>query len=270
MTAETVGVPASRGDTGTPTPPTTRFRRIQRGRWHSYELDGQRIPGVTTLIRDGIPKPALIDWAARATAEYAADHIDDLSRLERDAAVDLLKTAHRRSTTAAAAKGTEIHGIAQAITEGRTVDVPDTVTGYVDAYLAYIGDWQPEPIAIEAPVINRRWRYAGTLDLLEHLPDIGPAVVDVKTGGSGIWPETCLQIAAYRSAEHWLDPDNREQPMPATVAGFGLWLSDDGTYELLPVESGPDIFNVFLHVAHVAAFQGRKKDDLIGMPLAAP
>ena len=119
------------------------FRRVQRGKWHSYELDGQRIPAVTTLIRDGIPKPNLIDWAAQAAAEYAADHIDDIARLERDAAVDLIKNAHRRSRNFGAAKGTEIHGYAQALAAGAHVDVPENATGYVDAYLAFLDDWQP-------------------------------------------------------------------------------------------------------------------------------
>jgi hypothetical protein len=184
--------------------------------------------------------------------------------------VDLVKTAHRRTTTAAAAKGTEIHGYAQALAAGEPVDVPEAAAGYVDGYLAYLEQWRPELVAVEAPLVNRRWRYAGTLDLLVHLAGLGLVVVDVKTGGSGVWPETCLQIAAYRAAEHYLDADSREQPMPQTVAGYALWLSDDGSYELLPVESGPDLFAVFLHVAHVATFMGRAKDDLIGLPLAAP
>lgn len=274
MTAETVGAPASSTggtDTGAPTTTTrSRFRRIQRGRWHSYELDGQRLPTVTQLIRDGIPKPNLIDWAARSAAEYAADHVDEIARLERAAAVDLIKTAHRRTTSAAATKGTEIHGYAEKLAAGEPVDVPEAAAGYVDAYMAFLDQWQPEVIAVEAPVVNRRWRYAGTLDISARLRHIGAVVIDVKTGGSGVWPETCLQIAAYRAAELFLDVDNREQPMPTTVAGYALWLSDDGSYELLPVESGPDIFAVFLHVAHVAAFMGRAKDDLIGFPAEAP
>ena len=272
MTAD-VGAPAPAGSLGadardTRTP--SRFRRIQRGRWHSYELDGQRLPTVTQLIRDGVPKPNLIDWAARVAGEYAADNVDQIARLERDAAVDLIKSAHRRTTSSAAAKGTDIHRLAERLADGQTVDVPEATAGYVDAYVAFLDDWQPEVIALEAPVVNRRWRYAGTLDQLTHLPGIGPVVIDVKTGASGVWPETCLQIAAYRAAEHYLDAQGVEQPMPATVAGYAVWLGDDGSYELLPVESGPDIFAVFLHVAHVATFMGRAKDDLIGLPLAAP
>jgi hypothetical protein len=245
------------------------FRRVQRGRWHSYELDGQRIPGVTTMIGKGVPKPNLIDWAARIAAEYAADHIDEISPLERDAAVDLIKNAHTRSRNTAAAKGTEIHALAVRLRAGEPVEIPETIAGYVDAYLRFLDDWQPETIAVETPCCNRRWRYAGSFDELCRIAGL-LGILDIKTGGSGVWPETCLQIAAYRNAEIILDADGREQPMPATDAGWALWLGDDGAYELLPVESGPDIFAVFLHACHVAAFMERAKDDLIGLPLAAP
>jgi hypothetical protein len=245
------------------------FRRVNRGRWHSYELNGKRIPSVTKLIGDGIPKPNLIDWAAKIAAEYAADHIDEIAPLERAAAIDLIKNAHSRSRNFAAAKGTEIHGIAQRLAAGEQVDVPETITGYVDAYLAFTEDWQPEPLAVEAAIVNVRWRYGGTFDLLARIGE-EITLIDIKTGGSGVWPETCLQIAAYRGAEKMLGPDGKEMPMPATDSGHALWLLDDGSYELLPVESGPDIFAVFLHACHVAAFMDRKKDDLIGLPLATP
>jgi len=245
------------------------FRRIQRGRWHSYQLDGRKVPSVTRLIGDGAPKPNLIDWAARSAAEYAADNIDQISGLERDAAVDLIKSAHRRSTSKAAAKGTEIHRLAEQLAAGETVEVPETVVGYVDAYSAFLDDWQPEFAALEAALLHRRWLYAGTLDALARLAGVD-AVIDIKTGGSGVWPETCLQLAAYRHAEVILDEHGAEHPMPATTAGYALWLQDDGSYELLPVESGPDMFAIFLHVCHVAAFMGREKDDLIGVPMLAP
>lgn len=247
------------------------FRAIKRGRWHSYELDGARIPSVTKLISDGMPKPNLIDWAARAAAEYAADHVDDIGRLDRDAAIDLIKSAHRRTTSAGAAKGADIHTVAQTLAAGGAVEVPEAIAGYVDAYVHFLEDWAPAVVAIEAPVVNRRWRYGGRFDVLEVLAGHElPSLVDVKTGGSGVWPETCLQVAAYRAADTMLDPAGTEAPMPPTNGGYALWLADDGTYELMPLECGDDVFAVFLHVAHVAAFMDRDRDDLIGLPLAAP
>jgi len=247
------------------------FQRVQRGKGHSYQLDGVKLPGVTTLINGGVPKPALIDWAARVAAEFTADHVDELSRMgDRAAIVDLVKGAHRRSTNAAAAKGTEIHGLAQRLASGEAIDVPVEIEGYLDGYVAFVDDWAPEVIALEAPIVNRRWFYGGTFDMLARLRDGSVSLIDIKTGGSGVWPEACLQIAAYRAAESLLDADGHEVPMPATTAGHALHLKDDGSYELLPVESGPDIFAVFLHCAHVAGFTKRRKDDLIGLPLDRP
>lgn len=245
------------------------FRRVNRGRWHSYEADGHRVPGVTTLLGAGVPKPNLIGWAARVAAEYAADHVDEIARLDRDGAVDLIKGAADRSRNRAALRGTAIHQLAEQIADGHAVNVPDEHAGHIDAYLRYIDDWHPETIAVEGPILSRRWQYAGTFDWVGRLHG-DTVMVDIKTGATGVWPETCLQLAAYRHAEVTLDAAGREVPMHATSAGYALWLSDDGTYELLPCESGPEMFAVFLHACHVGGFMGRKRDDLIGLPLAAP
>jgi hypothetical protein len=201
-------------------------------------------------------------------AEYAADHLDEIAPLDRDAAVDLIKNASNRAKNFAAAKGTEIHNLAQRVTAGEPVEVPDAIAGYVDAYLAFLSDWSYQAIATEGSCASRRWQYAGAFDTMGTLAG-QMAIIDIKTGGSGIWPETCLQVAAYRHAEITLDEGGREIPMPTVDAGYGLWLTDTG-YELLPLECGPDIFAVFLHAGHVTAFSDRKKDDLIGLPLATP
>jgi hypothetical protein len=246
------------------------FRRIRRGKWWSYEIDGHRVAGVTTMIGKAVPKPALIDWSARMSAEWAVDNIDTIARMDRAAAVDAIKGAANRSKNFAGAKGTAVHGYAQRIAHGDKVQIPDELVGYVDGYLSFIEDWQPETIAVEAAIANRTRRYAGTFDLLARLRGELVSLIDIKTSGSGVWPETCLQIAAYRNAEVMLDADGREVPMPVTDAGHALWLGDDGTYELLPVESGDDIYRAFLHACALAKFMERAKDDLIGLPLSVP
>jgi len=250
------------------------FIRRPSGRYWRYELDRKKVPSVTTLINAGVPKPALVGWAARIAAEYTAEHIDEIARLDKPAIVELVKGAADRERNAAAATGTDVHKLAERLAGGEHVDVPEGLAGLVDGYLAFVNDWQPEIVAVEAGICNRRWWYAGTFDILARFNDVC-ALVDIKTGASGVWPDACLQIAAYRHAEVMLDPEGREVPMPATQAGYALWLTGDGGYQLLPMESGPDIFAVFLHAAHVAAFTTRAKDDrkvdeLVGLPLENP
>ena len=61
------------------TPPN---RRVNSGRGHRYvDAYGRKVPGVTTVIGNGVPKPALVGWAARTTAAYAIDYWDELAEL---------------------------------------------------------------------------------------------------------------------------------------------------------------------------------------------
>ena len=55
------------------TPPARRIDKMAFGKPTHYYQDanGNRIPGVTTILNEGLPKPALINWAANATAEAA-------------------------------------------------------------------------------------------------------------------------------------------------------------------------------------------------------
>ena len=58
---------------------TSRLQRRNYGNGHGYQLDGRKVPGVTS-ITGKLDKPALIGWAARTAAGYAVDHWDELSR----------------------------------------------------------------------------------------------------------------------------------------------------------------------------------------------
>src|SRR5690606_40669257 len=54
------------------------LRRYETARGHWYKLDGVKVDGVTTLISQGLPKPALMYWSARVVAEYVADNLDQV------------------------------------------------------------------------------------------------------------------------------------------------------------------------------------------------
>jgi hypothetical protein len=225
-------------------------------------LDGEKVDSVTTVIGDGIPKPALVGWAANTTAGYAVDNWDELSGLGVAERLRTLEKARWNVTKAATARGTDVHKLAQRLAAGEEVQVPEPLTGHVDAYLQFVEDWQPREILVEVPVFNRAQRYAGTLDLIADLADGNRWLLDLKTSGSGIWPETALQASAYRNAEFYLDADGREQPMPPVDFCGAVWLRADG-YDLHPVEADARAFRVFLYARQVAAFAKAPREEWV-------
>lgn len=243
--------------------------RIDRGRGHSYLLDGRKVPGVTTIIGNGLPKPALINWAGNVTAEYAVDHWDELGTESPSKRIALLKKARYIDRDAAANRGTQVHRLAEQLVRNIEVDVPDELAGHVDSYLKFLADWDPQPVLVEASVFSRKQRYGGTLDLVADLPNIGKRLLlDVKTNRSGPFGEVALQLAAYRYADFYIDDDLTEHDMPA-VDGCGvIWVRSDG-YELVPVTADEHQFRSFLYVAQVAQFADTSR-DLIGEALTPP
>ena len=278
-----------------PRPPTRRVRAGKSG--HRYIVDGKNYSGrgVTKLIGDGIPKPALIGWAARITAEAAVYERDTWLPMATGgrpkAAIEWLKEARWQSTNEAAVRGTDVHVLAARLADGETVDVDDRTASLVDAYLAFRDDFLPENELSERMIVNRTHVYAGTFDLVadlvayEWVPELGKArhklddaeaelldegkltvrparvLVDYKTGASGIYPEATIQLAAYRNAEAMLpgleaNPED-ELPMPEVDFAAVLWLRDDATYELRPVLADERAFKVFLYGAQIARFAGR-------------
>lgn len=234
------------------------FRRINRGRNHTYQ-DGERaIVGVTTIISKGLPKPALVSWAARETAEFAADHVGLLNNLEREEAVDLLKGAPWRDRDRAANRGTEVHGLAEKLAQGVEVDVPEELVGHVDAYLKWREEWQPTEEMVEVPVLNRTWRYAGTADRIS-LIDGKRTLIDFKTNRSGPFGEVALQLCAYGRAEVYLDGKGREQPMPEIEQYLCVWLKADG-YEVLRVDVGEREWQTFLWIYEVGRWLEERAD----------
>ncbi len=155
----------------------TGYQREQRGlkfypKSHRYKLDGQWVPGVTTILNKGIAKPFLVDWAAREVAKYAADNLDVLNNIEdTDARYDLLKTAHNRHRDRAAVRGTDVHAYADKLIHGEEIDVPEHLAGYVEGCARFLDAWQPSVGRTERPTASREHWYAGTPDAVVATPD---------------------------------------------------------------------------------------------------
>jgi hypothetical protein len=267
-------------------------RRYDTGRGHYYKLDGDKVDGVTSILGDGWPKPALVYWAANTVSEYVADRLaydedtdqwnpaqllaDLEAKAQRDrrkwrpgsriAIVENLKRVQWDERDAAANKGTTVHKFAERLARGEEVDVPEPLVGHVDSYLRFREEWEPTDELLELVVVNRRHRYMGTLDLICRIGGMW-WLIDIKTNRSGIFPETAYQLTAYRHAETYIDGDGVEQPMIPVDRVAALWLRADG-YDLIPVQADERAFRRFLYIQQVAIAQ--KDDTVLGEALAPP
>lgn len=248
------------------TPP---IRRRNTGRSHSYvDANGLKVPGVTTIISDGIPKPALINWAGDATAEAAVDRWDELAAMSPSVRLKTLKKARYDDRDQAANKGTAVHRLAEQLVKGVEVEVPDALAGHVESYVKFLDEFDVQPVLVEATVVSHKHGYAGTLDLLAALRGAAGRLLDVKTSRSGIFGETALQLAAYRYADAYVDEHGVEQPMPDVEWTGAVHVRGDG-YSLIPVEAGPAQFRAFLYAQQVGQFVNGSR-DLIGEAVAPP
>jgi hypothetical protein len=246
-------------------PPT---RRINRGRGHSYLLDGEQADGITWIINQGVSKPALVAWAARQSAGYAIDNWDSLAELNSSERMRKIEGARFESLRGASVRGTDVHQLALRLAAGEEVDVPEHLEGHVDSYLDFVKDWQPEEVLTETVVGNRQYRYMGTLDTLARINNQA-WLLDWKTGQSGIWPEAALQLSAYKNSEFYLDADAQEQPMPKVDRAGCVWLRADG-YDLIPVDISDTTFRVFLYAQQLAHFANHPREQYVADALTAP
>jgi hypothetical protein len=235
------------------TPPARRVDKVAFGKpTHYYEdAEGRRIPGVTTILNEGLPKPALINWAGNATAEYAVNNWDSLADMGPADRLKVLKRARYEDRDAAARRGTEVHALAEQLLLGREVAVPDELRGHVESYVRFLDEVNPDPLLVEVTVVNYTHGYAGTLDMVITLPDDRRVLADIKTTRSGIYGETALQLAAYRYAEVYMSGDGLSDTMPEVDEVWGIWVRGDG-YDIVPLIADQGTFDDFRRVAAVA------------------
>jgi len=189
---------------------------IATGGKHVYRVTGDDVPGgelmlpsVTTLLR-AINKPALVGWAAAATARWVVENMDTMATLaegDPQAAVDIAKGAPWRHRDKAAARGSEAHRLIAAEVPAHEVE-DQQVAAIVQSWWQWVEDSNYVVIGQEIPVASLAHGWAGTLDVLvrDQADEVG--VIDIKTGRSvvnartgALYPENPLQVAAYAACD---------------------------------------------------------------------
>lgn len=200
-----------------------------------YYVDGKQVPGVTT-ITGMLDKPALKYWANSLGLNGidVRNYVDDMAEI-----------------------GTCAHYMIECDVRGETPDLDDysknTINAAENGYLKWL-EWKREhnvePIGSELQLVSNNYRYGGTCDIPAVI-DGTTGLIDIKTSGSGIYPEMQLQTAAYWN----LMIENGYECEDVRIVRVGR--SDDEGIESKRVEKLETWFNIFTHLR--AVYQLKKE-----------
>lgn len=251
----------------------------------------------TTLIKDALgTSSGLVNWNKQQVAGVCFDRYKMLGGFveegDREGAIKWALGKVWDDLGSAAARGTEVHDVAEKFALGVIPEVDPAVEPYVAQYRRFLSDFKPEFLMAEAPVYNLTYRYAGTLDGIAVI-DGKALVVDIKTTAHGPdakdargkpksrppFPEVALQLTLYRRAElvgllaerkeiqyrryYVLDPEAHTEPMPETEGGVCIVVSPED-YKVVPVDTSERIWKVCRHVIQVAKFQSETSKAVFG------
>ncbi|WP_461296345.1 hypothetical protein [Streptomyces harbinensis] len=258
------------------------IRTIQRGgsRFYISPETAEKVPGVTSVI-SMLPKPFLVHWAARMTAEAAVANLPAVASIaERDeaGAVDYLRHAHSRYTRLRATVGSQAHDLFERMIRGEAIGrVHPDLEPYRAAFAEFLDVVRPELVRAEDVAWSDTHGYAGSFDaiLRVRLGEDGKLseggtphllMVDWKTSKS-TYSDVALQMSAYSHADRIISPQGESEPMPAFDGAAVLHITPEG-WAFKPVRVDEEIFRVFLTLRRVFEWDRELSKRVIGRPIA--
>jgi len=183
------------------------------------------VVGVTTAL-NVLAKPALIAWANRLGLQGidSTKYVDDKAEI-----------------------GTCCHYLIECELKGEKPDLkdyaPSVVSEAENGFLKFL-EWKKgkdlKLILSEVPLVSEVHQYGGTIDIYAMLND-KPTLIDIKTSGSGIWPEMKHQVAAYKE----LLTENGFPVVDVVILRVGR--SEDEGFEYASIGNLDKHFSLFLH-----------------------
>ena len=228
--------------------------------------DVVELPSVSRVL-GLMSKPSLEVWKQKQVAEALSSRPDLVTLAATDSYSAVRQALDSRQ--APANVGTSVHALTvRADKDELDLGSLDRHTASIlDGYLDLADQWGWDVVAAETTVYNFRAGYAGTLDRILDVPNVGRVVADIKTG-AGVYSETALQLACYGSAEGVWD-GSEHQPMPSRVRhdlGWVIHLRPDGA-RVVPI----DLTGAWAAVTSLCClWRWRARDDVVGDTATPP
>ncbi|MBB5934583.1 hypothetical protein [Streptomyces zagrosensis] len=240
-----------------------------------------KYPGVTSVVAM-LPKPFLVWWAARMTAETAVANLPAVASIaERDAtgAIDYLRNAHSRYTRLRAKVGSDAHDLFERMIRGEMVGrVHPDLEPYRGGFAEFLDVVRPELVRAEDIAWSDSHEYAGSFDAIlrvrlgedgkpDHVSgEWHTLIVDWKTSKS-TYPDVALQMSAYAHADKIVAPDGTSEPMPAFDGAAVLHITPEG-WAFKHVRIDREVFDTFLTLRRVFTWDRETSKSVIGRAIA--
>lgn len=231
-------------------------------RYYRHPRTLEQVPSVTRCIEGGIPKPALVNWAAKMAAEHAVANWLRLSSLGPEDRMSEIKTAHQRYAEKKADLGDIVHKLIECWSTNEPFpELAKEVSSYADSFISFCMAKRPKFIENEVTVWSRTHGYAGTADFIAVI-EKKLVLGDTKTGRR-LYPETGLQLSALAYADFIIREDGSEEPLPPIEELAALHIRPR-SWNLAPVTHAGECFDAFLAAKGVMEWQENVARSVLG------
>ncbi|MFF4408106.1 hypothetical protein [Streptomyces sp. NPDC001404] len=260
-----------------------QIRTIQRGgsRFYVNPETSIKVPGVTSII-NMLPKPFLVHWAARMTAEAAVQNLAAVASIaERDeaGAIDYLRNSHTRYTKLRARVGSDAHDLFERMLRLEEIGrVHPDLEPYRRGFAEFMTTVRPELVRAEDVAWSDKHNYAGSFDAILRVKLGEDGKVDPVNGtphllmadwktSKDVYSSAALQMAAYAHADRIISPDGTSEPMPEFDGACVLHITPEG-WALKPVRIDQEVYDVFLTLRHAFEWDREISKTVIGRAIA--
>jgi hypothetical protein len=220
--------------------------------------DNQYVYRSVTNVTGALPKPALIRWAAKITAETAVEQLEAWSNMPAYEAVDWLKQTPYRNRDRAGSRGTNIHKVIDNILQGQSYEIEAQAVPWLESAQRFISDARPRPERTETSIYDERSLTAGTFDFLGRLdtaPELGRVLIDWKTS-AGVYADMAVQLVGGYAlgAQYILDDEGHEIEWRMPDTCLLCHFTQDG-YAIRPVPIDKTLRRAFLGAVEIRRWE---------------
>ena len=198
------------------TGPALAVEQPDGSRLYVHPVTDERAPSVTTIMKEGIGKPFLTKAATGLSGKYAAENWEELSRMPSWERVELIRYASDREWGKARDLGTKVHAMIENWIKGEPCEPAKETNPYMNSYISFMMDRQPEFSHSEVTVWSRKHGYAGTADAICIMKD-RTFIIDFKSGRN-LHSDVALQLSALAMADFILTDEGEELKIPQVDA----------------------------------------------------